>query len=332
MSFKPIILVLEDDDNFREKLIPRMETHFKGAVRILTATTVDQAERLLEEHGQSVAVLVTDVMMPNGEPAGIEVAARYSVSLPVIVISAFAVQSFGRDPQTLGVTAYLEKSTKATFFRDLMLNIEEAIEAKEQPSLALSRERGAAICVRFRLSDLRSEEISRVDLRTVDFQAIAYGTREWQAAIESAEGRLSALYGQCLHGAFLDQQRNQDSVRRAVDVFVNACDRTAIQYHEGFDRCPFGAAIVTGVLSSGLFGLRPPGLAAIVGRLADVAQQLATTTKGRELAVLPDSLAPENLRHLKKALGEADRTELVAIANLIEPVNVSYYRWQPGDR
>ena len=331
MPSKPIILVLDDDEQFLVALNSRIHKHFGDRVRILTATDIKRADTLLEQHGQSVAIFVTDVMMPNGKPEGIELASRYAPTTSIIVISAFPIEEFGHDPETLGVAAFFEKSSKPTFFAALMAAIEEELASRQQPSIALSKERGTVLCTRFRLPDIAASQVPQIDLRDTDFQAIAHGSREWQSSIEAAGGRISAIHGQSLHAGFLDQSEPPNSFHRAVDSFMNTCDRMSLLHKDGFDRCPFGTALVTGLISSGLFGLRPPGIPAIVGRLSDHAAQIAATARSRELAVLPRSLRQQNLRLLTRTLGPEIRTELVQLDNVLDLVEVRYFRWKPRE-
>lgn len=332
----PKILILEDNERFLESLMAHIQKAYKDNVDILTATNPDEAEGQFESHGSTVDVFVTDVMMADGTPSGLDLAARLAPRLPVIVISAFPPESFERRPERLGPVTFLKKSASKAFQLALLQSIQKAVlikrfdervkeESRELRSLCLQRHRGAILSVRFRLPDLAPSDLPTLDLRNLDFVSIGFGTGQWQASIEENDGRINAMHDQSLWASFADTGENQDGVQRAVESFRRTCDAIDGESKAGFEQCPFGAACVPGVLVSGVFGRHSPGMPAIVGRLGDIASQMALRALPREIGLARDWLTVRRRNWFDRLPGN-HRVETMFLANLTDLVEVTFYR------
>lgn len=75
------ILIAEDDDGLRQ-LATRILT--KAGYQVFSAARYDQAEEIALEHGSSIHLLLTDVVMP--EVSGKELADRLTAKYPQMVV------------------------------------------------------------------------------------------------------------------------------------------------------------------------------------------------------------------------------------------------------
>ena len=104
---QPLILIVDDEPDvgiiIQRLLRDRLPKH-----DILVAT--DPADALLRSAGRSVALLITDVVMPTIN--GIQLAARVKVrapETPVVVITAYPFPLLDRLVQVRGIQSYLPK-------------------------------------------------------------------------------------------------------------------------------------------------------------------------------------------------------------------------------
>lgn len=322
---QPKILLLEDNLKLRNNLKAGIERAFDGQVDVYPAGSVEEAEQLLSEHDSGFDLLITDVMMPDGQPGGLDIAAIVAPWMPVIVISAFKPESFKRDTASLGRTVFLQKSSDKAFRTTLIDEVGKSLETKEVRSLCLQRHRGTILAVRFHLPHVVIEDVPHVDVRDQDLLAIGFGVREWQASLEPLNGRIYSIHSQSMLSVFTDNDTPHKSDMNAIQSFLDVCSKTAGEQRAGFDRCPFSAAAVPGMLLSGVFGNHPPGLAAIIGRTGDISEQLTRLAKPREIAVVEGWLTAECRKWFRKLPGER-RAERLMLVNLTSPIEVSFLR------
>ena len=328
----PQMLILEDDQKQLTRIKKRIERVFKNQIEILTATSADEAEGQLEAYGSTLDLFLTDVMMagPDGKPApvGLDVATRLAPRVPVIVMSAFPPDSFDRDPGRLGSEEFQQELVAAVQNAIITKQFDDRTreEPKELHSLCLDWRDGAILAIRFRLPDIAPRDLSTLDLRNVDYRAIGFGIREWQKSIEDANGRIHALHDQSFWASFVDTDSHQESVQRAVESFVTTCAATAGTSKAGFAQCPFGAAVIPGKLVSGLFGRHAPGLSAIVGRLGDMAAQIALRARPGEIGLVRDWLVPRRKRWFDRLSGSKRSDSGLLLPNLTESVEVTFYQ------
>jgi CheY-like chemotaxis protein len=106
-ALQPIILIVDDEPDvgqiIRRLLCERLPHH-----EILVAT--DAGDALVRSAGRTVALLITDVVMPTIN--GIQLAARVKVrapKTPVVLITAYPFPLLDRLVQVRGIRSYLPK-------------------------------------------------------------------------------------------------------------------------------------------------------------------------------------------------------------------------------
>jgi PAS domain S-box-containing protein len=122
------ILLFEDSDPLREMICEILE---ESGYRVIQAETPEASLRALAEHGPSVDLLVTDVIMPGmGGPA---LAARLQASNPrarVLYISGYTNETVGsRGGMQVG-TKFLQKPFT---FEALLRKVREVLDAEPSP-------------------------------------------------------------------------------------------------------------------------------------------------------------------------------------------------------
>ena len=333
----PQVVILDDNVLSLEEMQRFLQQAYQNKIDVQIATSIEEAEAQMEVHSTTVDLLITDVMMPGGIPSGLDLATRMSPRIPVIVISAFPPDSFENHPDRRGPVKFLKKSSSKEFQGNLLAAVQKSIlikqfddrmktDSEELQNLCMARKRGAVLVNRFRLSELAPGEVPKVALRNLDFASVAFGSREWQKAIEQYEGVIYSIHDQSLKASFEDSGDFQEGFQAAVQSFCVACEATQGEWKAGFNECPFGAAAVPGMLVSGLFGRNRPGIPAIVGRIGDIASQMALHARSRELAVVRDWLVERRRRWFDALPCDQKRVETLLMANLTVPVEVTFFR------
>ncbi len=330
------ILILDDDEKFLNGVVDFVQKSFENKIEILTAKNVEEAEALLEAHASTLDVFVCDLMMADGKPGGLELATRMAPRMPVIAFSAFPPKSYDGLPERLGPVIFLEKSASKQFRAKLIEAIHLSIQVKqfgnrandevrELRSLSLSRTRGAILAARFRLPEITPADLPKYDLRNMDFAAIALGAKFFESSIEASGGRVHSMHDQSMWASFHDTSPEQEGVKNAIEAFEKTVGEVDGEWKAGFEQCPFGAAVVPGLLVSGLFGQRSPGIPAIVGRTGDIGFQMALRAKPHEIAVVREWLTTRRRRWFDRFAAGKCRVETCGLTHLSAPVEITFY-------
>jgi CheY-like chemotaxis protein len=102
------ILVVEDDPSVRQVAAVYLR---RGGYAVLEADKPSEALRQWEQHGKKVALLLTDVVLPEGM-TGMELAEKLRAEQPnlkIILSSGYATELVGRDWRTAKDVTYLPK-------------------------------------------------------------------------------------------------------------------------------------------------------------------------------------------------------------------------------
>jgi hypothetical protein len=324
-------IVLFEDDAFGEKLKRLLESSF-GAGSVWWAQTPEDAEQILEEQRDEIQVLVADVMK-DGKPVGLELVEKYSGRLPTIVISAHQESEFTEYANRLGPITFLSKGPD--LFDRLSLAIKNAIVMAEderkvdlvgedRESLCISRKPGAILHVNIHLSTTSNAEFPQEHFTYWDFATIQVLVKEFHRQVLLQRGQVFALHDQTLAAVFPSEvDATSSTFARAL-----ACVR-GVKHALGDDRRsvllshPFGAAIVEGVIVSGMFGVRPPGIPAVIGRLGEIASQVALAAWGGEVGVIDNRLHADSLSLFKSSRGERISRQ-VTVRGLSQPAECTF--------
>ncbi len=80
------VLIVEDDDDVRDLLVEAIAT--EGGFLVRTAATISQARALMAECGESFAIAVLDISLPDGDGCAFCASLRrQGFQLPVILLS-----------------------------------------------------------------------------------------------------------------------------------------------------------------------------------------------------------------------------------------------------
>jgi DNA-binding NtrC family response regulator len=107
-------LVLVVDDEEAVQALAEDVLHRNG-YKVILAEDAAAALASLREHGASVAVVLTDFMMPGGDGLALLDAVRQQFpAVPVIVMTGVPSVSMGADASARGAAGFLEKPFSAT--------------------------------------------------------------------------------------------------------------------------------------------------------------------------------------------------------------------------
>jgi len=121
-----LILVVDDEPEVL-KLTKAILEQFGYSV--LTAKDGREAVTLYSEQSSRIQLVITDLMMPKIDGAGVARVIRQSdQNLPIIVASGFGSDEIQSDLSTLGIQTFLKKPFNATH---LLQTIHETIHKKE---------------------------------------------------------------------------------------------------------------------------------------------------------------------------------------------------------
>ncbi|MEM8671197.1 MAG: hypothetical protein AAGG48_26985 [Planctomycetota bacterium] len=324
-------LLFEDDQSAGKKLKQLIELEF-GEDTCLWAKSPEEADEIHQENTERVLVLIADVMK-DGKPVGLELVEEHSGFIPTIVISGHKEEEFAEYRDRFGPIVYLEKGPDLP--KQLLPELHVALasaETERQAALAgtdrrnvcLSREPGVILQVNLHLSLLSPKIAVQPRCLFWDFSSLQVLVRELQTHVQKWRGQVCTLNHQSITAVFpgeLDEDpspfsRAIASVRETKRA-LGEVERTVLR------RYPFSAAIVEGVIVSGMFGNRTPGLPAVVGRLGDMADQVAGTALAGEVGVIDEFLSTDSLELFKKCKGE-QRPGLVSIRKLTEDVACTF--------
>ncbi|HUS19454.1 MAG TPA: response regulator [Terriglobales bacterium] len=104
---KKTILLVEDDDGLRELAVKVLS---RAGYRVHSAGIHHQAEGIVREHGESIDLLLTDVVMP--EVGGKELADRFKAQFPRLVVlfmSGYTDEVILKQGVMEGTTHFLQK-------------------------------------------------------------------------------------------------------------------------------------------------------------------------------------------------------------------------------
>ncbi|TVP59315.1 MAG: response regulator [Gemmatimonadales bacterium] len=102
-----MILLVEDDDEARMALRRALEWH---GHEVLPTRTATEAERVFEERGASIQLLVADVVLPDR--SGVDLAGRLAqrrAGLRVLFLSGYDRRELSLDAEGIGPSAFVEK-------------------------------------------------------------------------------------------------------------------------------------------------------------------------------------------------------------------------------
>ena len=161
------ILLVEDEEAIRQKLMNNVPWHDYGFDPVLGASNGEEALSLLEQY--PVQIVVTDVQMPvmNGIELIKEIKKR-NYRMKIIVISGFAEFEYARESINLAVSEYLLKPFATKRLLEVALRLKGEInaeQAKEQEIAALRAQIGknmSALREKF-LTDLLNGKVAKAD-------------------------------------------------------------------------------------------------------------------------------------------------------------------------
>lgn len=304
LNGKPQILLLEDDRSLAKKLkelIPKMyQQANRIEVEVWLASDPSDAEQILQEQQGVIDLLITDIVMPDGQPGGLVTAAQTAPYIPVIVISGHDIQQFAKSARKMIAASFVPKGPDFTtlLVREIRLALiwkqqSEPITTEEEElrHVCLARYLGAVLAIRFHLTTISPGQVCDSRATSWDFAALAIGCSDIQKAIEAHGGRVYSFHDQSLLAVFRANECGDGTpFRAAVLSTLEARKRVGDATEQVFYRCPFSAAVTTGMCLSGMFGSRIPGVAAMVGRLGDAAWQLSMRGEPGSLAVVREWL------------------------------------------
>lgn len=330
----PQVLLLEDNEKYALSLEKKIKRGFNEKVDIWKAYNLDDAKQLLREQENVLDVIITDIVMSNGKPDGLELVSKVAGRFPVIIMTAHSPEDYIDKVENVGPVVFLKKGTPY-LHRQIVSNVRHAVswkaaderigpEEREVNSLSLSREKGAILAVRFHFAPVNEYSFGDANITNWDFASLAVGFRHWQQEVESRGGRLCSFHGQMLIAVFEDSEK-ENAFRQAIES-ARAASHLDGQKAAVFYRCPFSAAVLMGINVSGMFGRRIPGYPAIVGRLGDIAYQVALTGGYGEVAIIPNDL-PRDEKKWADSLTNYRRYESLNLVGLTGPVDVEYIRF-----
>jgi CheY-like chemotaxis protein len=335
MSVVPIVLLVDDEDAYRqaakewiEKGYPKLYGGMKPTV--LPVATIAAAEDILRQRPSGVDVIVTDADLPGRN--GFDLARLVGGGLPLVMISArdpamFKDQAKGISPPPV----FLPKPTSLRNAGPLLEQIhdwlwykaiQDASRAADLPpadtaplaelppsprgatgrNLSLSRERAAILAVHVDMGEVPAGNPLPPD--GMDFGYAHQYAAVFHVAVHEAAGEPLVLIGQFLVAAFPDGEA-ADGVRRAIRALLAFRDRMQ-RVLPSVGRVPqFAAGVAAGPCSVGRFGGGLLGTPAVVGRVPDVAVQLAAIAHIGRLAFVRPWLSATELAEIVAAfLGE----------------------------
>ena len=290
------ILLLEDDDAERELLKSELEAAFPGQIEGWTASDVATAEQLLLEQADAIDIVIADVRMADGTTGGLTFARRATQRLPVIVISAHPPAEYADEAANMGPAVFLRKGRRLVTeliaeLRNVLAWCEaekrQQLEQREFRSLSLARRPGVIVAVHFHLQDIPVEALIDPRATTFDFAALAVGYRQLEEAVQRNQGQIVEFGGQTAIASFAfdEDEGGDEAFRGAVTSLLMTRQGVGDDAGTVFYRCPFSAAVVPGLLVSGMFGKGVPGRGAIVGRPGKAARQMAMRGAASDIAV-----------------------------------------------
>lgn len=115
------ILVVDDDDNIRKMTTLLLE---ENGYSVVPAANGEEGLKQLLLHRDEIQAVITDIMMPNMN--GFELSRKIkaeSPSIPIVLVSGYAVSSFEAERDIIRQCAYCQKPFEADTLLDILSNI-----------------------------------------------------------------------------------------------------------------------------------------------------------------------------------------------------------------
>lgn len=340
----PQVLLLEDKEDVAIGIMESIKALYPGPIDVWTVFNEKDALDVIREQSPDLDVVVTDILMGDGMPGGLDVAKVASARLPVIVISAFDRSDFGERSAALGPIQFVEKG-RPDFGKELVRKLQSAIgwkswnshvnpEESERRSLCLAREPGTILAIRSHLSPLPIAAIGDLQSTVGDFHSIAVGLRFHETAIQRQGGSVYAFHDQVCMALFPDRSPDAETEqkkvepRRSLQAAFEACRisrRLSGDTAPALNEFPFSGGLASGTIVTGVFGMRTPGHASIIGRLGDVAHQIASYGLPAEIGLVPAWLDADS-RKWWNALGGERRTKVERIIGVDTEVELEFLK------
>src|SRR5690554_1425557 len=177
------ILLVEDEDAIREKLMKNVDWSAHGFNPVLGAGNGLEALELLQRH--SVEIMVTDIQMPKMN--GIELIKALKdqgYRLKIIVISGFAEFEYARESITLNVSEYLLKPFATKRLLDVALKVQEEMRKEQEEESELNELRSQ---IKENMVDLREKFL--VDLLNGNLPGSELGSKLRFFDLQEYEGK-----------------------------------------------------------------------------------------------------------------------------------------------
>lgn len=310
---KPCVLCVDDFDvqGIREFL----ERRFEGDIEVLAAIGVHEAKLILADRGREIDVAVLDIFMPDKEPAGLDLGRKMGADIPIIFISSYPQKEFAKEAHGLVPVAFVEKTTDEDWYDHLGDAIRGVLDVEEEPDeIAADKEYArrrshsfghtpaTVVTVRFHVDDLPEGQAEPPAECLWDFGPLCLGYRHVELCVTEHHGRILHCHALSAHAIFPAVATEPDHFTQALRALFDA-SATIENRRAGHLDCPrFSAGIMPGTIVTGLVGERNPGHAAVIGRLADVAGQIALIAKPGEVGTVRNWLGADE-RAAIKALG-----------------------------
>lgn len=120
LDSKPVVLLVEDHDEFRALAVLALESYLAGGVHLLAAEGVTEALGILRE--RSVDLVVSDVLLGDGGARVLldGAAAWLGAGGKVILLSNHAPEALGGLLEHRGVVAYVSKTQGLSALADVV--------------------------------------------------------------------------------------------------------------------------------------------------------------------------------------------------------------------
>jgi CheY-like chemotaxis protein len=295
------VLVFEDDREIAQQLREYLERRF-ARIEVLVAHTLSEAIGVFDANAGRLDAVIADIIDDTlNRPVGINLARRAQAEgVPAIVMSRHDPEDFRDAVHGVYPVAFIVK--EGDYYRRLVAELRVIVALRGRDPVAARQEdeaRDLCLCatpmvlirLRFELGPLPVADVPRVTARLWSVAPVAVGVREFSTHVRAAGGQMLSPVGQTVTAAFAGDKpvvAALAAVRGTWQALRNTGLGRLKDY--GFYNKPFRAALVSGTVAAGLFGERFPGVAGLVGPLAEALSPLTRVADIAEVVAIKEWL------------------------------------------
>jgi len=328
----PVVVCVDDQDV--DALTEVIRRTYGSPIDLYPARSLGEARGLIDGMSDTIDVLVVDIFLEQGRPTGIDFAREIKNRYPVIFVSGHDESTFRNEIEGLSPLAYHDKPVDA---QKLCAQIRSGVELKSRAealdqdatyvkNLSLSHANATILCASFSLGEVHRSEACNPAACKWDFAPLALGIRSLERCIDGRRGRVLHISGTRALAIFPGSGAASDHFAQALSALVQANNAIGGLLSKSFHPARFGAGVIPGTMVMGFFGDRNPGHSAVVGRLVDIAERIAYSSKAGEVGTVEGWMKAAD-RKTFDALKGPERREQVRVSGVLEPLDIVYRKY-----